>query len=61
VGVQLLALSTSGFFAFNVVLVLCWLVAGVLLVKEHRHASTATTSQSSNSAVKGITAKSHSI
>jgi len=61
VGVQLLALSTSGFFAFNVVLVLCWLVAGVLLVKEHRRASTATTSQSSNSAVKGITAKSQSI
>lgn len=40
VGVQLLALSTSGFFAFNVFLVLCWLVVGVLLVREHRRAST---------------------
>ena len=41
VGVHLLALSTSGFFTFNVFLVLCWLVAGVLLVKEHRRASAA--------------------
>ena len=39
VGVQLLALSTSGFFVFNVILVLCWLIAGVLLVREHRRAS----------------------
>ena len=39
VGVHLLALSTSGFFVFNVFLVLCWLVVGVLLVKEHRRAS----------------------
>jgi len=39
VGVHLLALSTSGFFVFNVFLVLCWLVAGVLLVREHRRAS----------------------
>ena len=27
------------FFAFNVFLVLCWIVAGVLLVREHRRAS----------------------
>lgn len=39
VGVHLLALSTSGFFVFNVILVLGWLVAGILLVREHRHAS----------------------
>ena len=39
VGVHLLALSTSDFFVFNVFLVLCWLVAGVLLVREHRRAS----------------------
>ena len=39
VGVHLLALSTAGFFVFNVFLVLCWLVAGVLLVREHRRAS----------------------
>jgi AAA family ATP:ADP antiporter len=39
VGVHLLALPTSGFFVFNVFLVLCWLVAGVLLVKEHRRAT----------------------
>lgn len=39
VGVHLLALSTSGFFVFNVFLVLCWLAAGVLLVREHRRAS----------------------
>jgi len=38
-GVHLLALSTSGFFYFNVFLVLCWLVAGVMLVGEHRRAS----------------------
>jgi len=39
VGVHLLALSTEGFFAFNVFLVLCWLVAGVMLAGEHRRAS----------------------
>jgi AAA family ATP:ADP antiporter len=39
VGVQVLALATASFFAFNVFLVLCWLVAGVLLVREHRAAS----------------------
>jgi AAA family ATP:ADP antiporter len=39
VGVHLLALSTSDFFVFNVFLVLCWLVAGALLVREHRRAS----------------------
>ena len=39
IGVQALALSRSGFFAFNVFLVLCWLVAAVFLVREHRRAS----------------------
>jgi len=39
VGVHVLALSTSGFFYCNVFLVLCWLVAGVMLVGEHRRAS----------------------
>jgi AAA family ATP:ADP antiporter len=39
VGVHLLVLTTAQFFVFNVFLVLCWLVAGVLLVKEHRRAS----------------------
>ncbi|UCC55268.1 MAG: hypothetical protein JSU75_07760 [Gammaproteobacteria bacterium] len=39
VGVQLLTLTTKAFFVFNVFLVLCWLVAGVLLVSEHRRAS----------------------
>ncbi len=39
IGVQMLSLSTTGFFSFNVFLVLCWLVAGVLLVREHRRAS----------------------
>jgi len=43
VGVQLLALSKSAFFGFNVFLVLCWLVVGVLLVREHRRASMADT------------------
>ena len=43
VGVQLLALSKSAFFGFNVFLVLCWLVIGVLLVREHRRASHADT------------------
>jgi len=38
-GVHLLMLSTQGFFVFNIFLVLCWLVVGVLLVKEHRRAS----------------------
>jgi AAA family ATP:ADP antiporter len=41
VGVHLLVLTTAQFFAFNVFLVICWLVAGVLLVKEHRRASQA--------------------
>ncbi len=40
-GVHVLALSTAGFFAFNVFLVLCWLVAGVLLVREHTRATEA--------------------
>jgi AAA family ATP:ADP antiporter len=39
VGVQLLSLSTAGFFAFNVILVLCWLVTGVMLAREHRRAT----------------------
>ena len=39
VGVQMLSLSTTGFFAFNVFLVVCWLVVGILLVREHRRAS----------------------
>ena len=41
VGVHLLALTTQAFFVFNVLLVLCWLVAGVLLVREHRRAADA--------------------
>ena len=41
VGVHLLAITTKEFFVFNVSLVLCWLVAGVLLVREHRRASDA--------------------
>jgi AAA family ATP:ADP antiporter len=41
VGVQLLSLSTAGFFAFNVILVLCWLVTGVMLAREHRRATEA--------------------
>ena len=41
IGVQLLALATAAFFAFNVFLVLCWLVVAVLLVKEHRRATEA--------------------
>lgn len=41
VGVQVLALATQQFFVVNVFLVLCWLVAGVLLVGEHRRASAA--------------------
>jgi AAA family ATP:ADP antiporter len=48
VGVHLLALSTSGFFVFNVFLVLCWMVAGVLLVREHRRASENEVAQVSN-------------
>jgi AAA family ATP:ADP antiporter len=41
VGVHVLALATAEFFVFNVILVLCWLVAGMLLVREHRRASEA--------------------
>ncbi len=39
VGVHVLALATDYVFVFNVFLVLCWLVAGVLLVREHRRVS----------------------
>ena len=46
VGVHLLMLSTQGFFVFNVMLVLCWLVAGVMLVKQHRRASEAVSKES---------------
>ena len=52
VGVHLLMLSTQGFFVFNVMLVLCWLVAGVLLVKEHRRASAAVSSE--NAVIKQL-------
>ena len=41
VGVNLLSLTTERLFAFNVFLVLCWLVAGAVLVREHRRASEA--------------------
>ena len=46
VGVHLLALATEEFFVFNVMLVLCWLLAGVLLVREHRRASEAASDSS---------------
>jgi AAA family ATP:ADP antiporter len=36
VGVQMLALATEVFFAFNVVLVLVWLYYSVVVVREHR-------------------------
>jgi len=39
VGVQLLSLATEQFFIFNVFLVLLWLVAGIILVREHRKAT----------------------
>ena len=39
VGVHLLALTTGAFFVFNVFLVVCWLVVGVWLVREHRRVS----------------------
>ena len=35
IGVQLLTLSTAGFFTINILLVLCWLAVAVLLVREH--------------------------
>jgi AAA family ATP:ADP antiporter len=38
-GVHFLALSTSGFFVFNVFLVMCWLVVGFMLAREHRRVS----------------------
>lgn len=40
-GVHVFMLSTSGFFAFNVFLVLLWLVFGWMLLKEHRKATAA--------------------
>jgi len=39
IGVQLLAVSTTTFFVFNIALVLCWLVAGIMLVREHKRAT----------------------
>lgn len=45
VGVHVLALATQEFFIFNIFLVICWLVAGVLLVKEHKRASEAASLQ----------------
>jgi AAA family ATP:ADP antiporter len=38
-GVHFLALSTSDFFVFNVFLVMCWLVVGFMLAREHRRVS----------------------
>ena len=45
VGVHLLPLTTAGFFTFNVFLVLCWLIVGVLLVREHSKLSREATSK----------------
>ena len=42
VGVQLLSLSTGQFFIFNILLVVLWLIAGIMLVREHRKASLGT-------------------
>jgi hypothetical protein len=39
--VQFLSLATRGFFIFNVLLVVLWLIFGIMLVREHRKASTA--------------------
>ncbi|MDC0434562.1 hypothetical protein OAM69_02855 [bacterium] len=35
IGVQVLTLSTAGFFVINILLVLCWLAVGFFLVREH--------------------------
>ena len=42
IGVQLLALSTTQFFIFNISLVVLWLICGILLVREYKKASSAT-------------------
>jgi AAA family ATP:ADP antiporter len=39
VGVHLMALSLTGFFAINVALSLVWLAVGVMVVREHRRLS----------------------
>ncbi len=39
-GVRVLSLSTMEFFVVNIVLVLCWLIAGVFLYREHKKKST---------------------
>ena len=39
IGIRVLPLSTTQFFIVNIFLVLCWLVAGFLLVKEHKKKS----------------------
>jgi AAA family ATP:ADP antiporter len=44
VGVQILALATETFFIFNVVLVLLWFAFAVMLIREHRKASEASSS-----------------
>ena len=38
-GLHLFTLTTQQFFAFNAFLVVCWLVVGVMLVKEHKKAT----------------------
>ena len=42
VGVQLLALSTTSFFVFNVTLVIGWLAFALMMIREHRKASQGT-------------------
>ena len=39
IGIHAFALSTQSFFVFNVSLVVCWLAATVLLIREHQKAS----------------------
>jgi AAA family ATP:ADP antiporter len=41
VGVQFLSLATRQFFIFNASLVILWLIFGIMLVREHTRASTA--------------------
>jgi AAA family ATP:ADP antiporter len=36
VGIQLMGLATDTLFALNIVLVLCWLVVGIAVVRQHR-------------------------
>ena len=52
-GTNVIALSNQGYFAFNVALVLVWLAAAIVLIREHRKLTEANAARETNAAAVG--------